>query len=351
MTSRARATYLWLCAAQLAACGGGASPAANEQPPDASCPAPTTTAPTDVYCIGLYARRGTTTPSTSLLAYKPGVVLWSDGAEKQRYLALPAGTQIDTTEFDSWQFPVDTKAFKEFRVDGRLVETRMLWKQAPTNWVMATYIWDDTGKAATLNTSMQPVLLDSGYEIPTAKDCGKCHHGGADKLLGVEALALALPTAEGATLDQLAARGLLSAPPAETTALLPEDDSGSAAAALGFLHGNCGMACHSLRGLGEETKLVLRLRAEEFWDASGRALTEAVTATDAYTASVNTAPTTMSVAQAFPDAKRITRGNHDQSLLYVLSHRRDQYQMPPLVSHRIDEADSAALASWIDALH
>jgi len=277
-------------------------------------------------------------------------LLWSDGAEKQRYLSLPPGTTIDTSRFDAWQFPIGTKVFKEFRLSGTLVETRMLWKQAEKNWVMATYVWDDTGHA-TLNTSMQPVLLASGYEIPTVKDCDKCHHGGSDKVLGIEAVALALPTAEGATLDELVKRGLLSDPPASTSITLPDDGSGNAAAAIGFLHSNCGMPCHSARGLGEETKLVLRLRADEFWDATGQALAETVDATDAYTASVNVDPTTAAVAQAFPGAKRITPGAHDESLLYLLSHRRDKYQMPPLVSHQIDETDNAALAAWIDALN
>ena len=346
-----------LCAARLALClalpvtGCSGSPSATPGK-TVVCPEPTTAAPDDVFCIGLYANGDATRYQPTAVPYTPGTVFWSDGAEKQRYLELPVATTIDTTDMDAWTFPVGTKAFKEFRFDGKLVETRMLWKQAETNWVTATYIWDETQTSAPLNTSTKAVLLPSGYEIPTAKNCGKCHHGGSDKLLGVEAIALALPSAKGQTLERLVAKGLLSNPPSQTKISLPEDETGMAAPALAFLHSNCGMACHSTRGLGEETQLVLRLRADEFWSADGTAAPpESVAATDPYKAAVDVDPSTASVAQAFPGAKRIVPGQHDQSLLWLLSHRRDQYQMPPLVSHVIDEPDSQALADWIDALH
>jgi hypothetical protein len=285
------------------------------------------------------------------MPYTPGVTLWSDGAEKQRYLYLPPSTTIDTSDMDAWKFPVGTKAWKEFRFDGKLVETRLFWKQGDANWASGTYIWDETETTATLDTGTKPTILPSGYEIPTAKDCGKCHHGGADKLLGVEAVALGLPTAVGATLEHLVANGALSNPPATTSVVLPEDATGKAGPALGYLHANCGMPCHSTRGLGEETQLVMRLRAGELWSAGGGASSPIdATTTDVYKATVQQPPTTASVAQQFPDAKRITPGVHDQSLVWLLSHRRGNYQMPPLVSHKVDDAGTQRLSDWIDAL-
>jgi hypothetical protein len=192
------------------------------------------------------------------------------------------------------------------------------------------------------------VVLPSGYEIPTQKDCDKCHHGSPDKLLGIEAVALSLPTAEGATLGMLAAKGLLTNPPAVLAKSLPEDATGKAGAAFGYLHANCGMPCHSARGLGEETKLVLRLRAGELWPDSGAAAS--VEQTDIYRATLNQNGTTASVNQKFPGAFRITAGAHEKSLIWLVSHLRGQYQMPPLVSHQIDEVGTQVLADWIDAL-
>lgn len=316
-----------------------------------ACDIPADGLPDDVFCTGLYKDRDPTKFADDVMPYTPGVTLWSDGAEKHRYLALPPSTTIDTSDLDVWNFPVGTKAWKEFRVGGVLIETRIFWKRGASNWASGTYIWDETGEAH-LNTSKEPILLADGYEIPTAKDCGKCHHGGADKLLGVEAVALGLPTAEGATLSQLAADGLLSAPPPRTTIELPMDVTGKSGAALGYLHANCGMPCHSTRGLGDETELVLRLRAGEFWppDAGSDPPPVDATQTDTYAATVNQVPTTASVAQKFPDAKRITPGVHEMSLVWLMPHRRDDYAMPPLVSHKVDEPGTQALSDWIDAL-
>jgi hypothetical protein len=305
----------------------------------------TDTTPADLFCTGLYAKQSPLEYAASPLPYKPGVTFWSDGAEKQRYLYLPPGSQIDTSHLDTWEFPVGTKAWKEFRRNGTLVETRLFWKRADSNWFSGTYVWNADQTQAALNTSRQPLLSADGYEIPTGKDCGKCHHGGADHLLGVEAVSLGLPTSEGVTLTTLAAAGMLSDPPAQLTITLPEDETGKAAAALGYLHVNCGMPCHSSRGLGEETQLILRLRADQIWP-----VVTSVDMTDAYLATVGKDSTTASVAQEFPDAHRITRGNHAQSLLWLLSHRRGDYQMPPLVSHKVDDAGTQQLSDWIDAL-
>jgi hypothetical protein len=319
------------------ACGGQNS--ASE------CPQSSDGVPLQLSCTGLYDAQAPLIHAATVLPYTPGVTFWSDGAEKQRYLYLPPGSQIDTSQLDSWKFPVGTKAWKEFRRNGVLVETRLFWKRAESSWFSGAYVWDERQSDAVLNDSRSPLLSADGYEIPTAKDCGKCHHGGSDNLLGVEAVSLALPTAVGVTLESLRDGGFLSDPPDTLGVSLPEDDTGKAAAALGYLHVNCGMPCHSSRGLGEETQLILRMRADQLWPEP-----VPVEQTDAYMATIRQMPTTASVHQEFPDALRITPGNHDQSLLWLLSHRRGDYQMPPLVSHRVDDVGTQKLSDWIDAL-
>ncbi len=347
------------CLASCASNGTSASVPADDAGVDATaaCTVPVVGLPTDVFCTGLYTNHDSKQHAPETLAYTPGVKLWSDGAEKSRFIAIPAGSTIDTSNLDAWSFPVGTKAWKEFRVAGVLVETRLFWKRTATSWESGTYIWDSTENSASLNTATKGIVRPDGYEIPTAKDCDKCHHGGADKLLGVEAVALALPAAQGATLTVLASKGLLSNPPLETTRALPEDATGKAGAALGFLHANCGMPCHSSRGLGDETKLVMRIRAGELWptasdagSAPGAGPVVAPSATDVYGATVNQAPTTAAVAHAFPGTSRITPGAHDKSLVWLVSHLRGNYQMPPLVSHKVDEVGTQQLAEWIDAL-
>lgn len=327
-------------------CSSSSSP-----PPDPfkDCVEPDTGLPTDLFCTRLYADRTAKPLGSGVMSYTPGVVLWSDGAEKQRYFYLPPSAKIDTSNLDAWKFPVGTKAWKEFRLDGKLVETRLFWKRNETTWESGTYVWNPDG-TATLNTAApKGVILPNGYEIPTQKDCDKCHHGGSDKLLGIEAVALSLPSAQGATLTALAAGGYLTTPPSKTAMTLPEDATGKAAGALGYLHANCGMPCHSTRGLGDETKLVLRLRAGELWPASGAPVP--VEGTDLYKATINQDGTTASVNQQFPGAHRVTPGAHDKSLVWLVSHLRGNYQMPPLVSHKVDDVGTQRLADWIDALH
>jgi hypothetical protein len=341
--------------AVAASCSNDASPSSPPPAPDLGCVEPATGLPADLFCTGLYADhsidRSQARLAAGVMPYTPGVRLWSDGAEKHRFLYLPPSTQIDTSDLDSWKFPVGTKTWKEFRVDGVLVETRMYRKRSATLWDAGTYVWDSTGTKATLNTALKGTILPSGYEIPTLKDCDKCHHGGPDKVLGIEAVALALPTADGATLTALAQQGLLSHPPSPTTIHFPEDDTGKAGVALGYLHANCGMPCHSARGLGDETKLVLRLRAGEFWpDGAAPPATVDASTTDSFQATLNQPPTTAAVAQAFPGSKRITPGSHATSLLWQVSHLRGNYQMPPLVSHKVDDVGTQQLADWIDAL-
>jgi len=332
-------------------CAGSRDPDPDRDGIADDCVIPEHGLPADVFCTGLQLDRDPGQYVERVAPYEPGVTLWSDGAEKQRYLYLPPGTEIDTTDFDAWQFPEGTKAWKEFRFDGRLVETRLFWKRAPSEWASGTYIWDASGSDATLDTSRMPTIVGDDYEIPTAKDCGKCHHGGADKLLGIEAVALALPGALGVTLQVLRDDGRLSWAPSSPQARLPEDSTGRAAAALGYLHANCGMPCHSSRGLGDETQLLLRIRADEIWQLPqhGAPVSDATEA-EAYAATVGVEPTTASVAQRFPGALRVTPGVHESSLLWLMTDRRDDYAMPPLVSHKVDPAGTKALAAWIDAM-
>ena len=338
------------CADQVAPVTMAPATAQAGSPAEApACTEPDSGLPGDVFCTGLYRDRDATRYAENARPYTPGVTLWSDGAEKQRYLYLPPGSTIDTSNIDAWQFPVGTRAWKEFRFEGKLVETRLFWKRDERTWESGTYVWNAEQTAASLNTSRMPLLLPSGYEIPTAKDCGKCHHGGADKLLGLEAVALALPSARGLTLERLASEGALSQPPSPLSITLPEDSTGLAGAALGYLHANCGMPCHSSRGLGHETELLMRLRADEYWTSSG-AVTPSAPSTESYRATVNQPAITGAVTSKFPDTLRITAGQHERSLVWLLGHRRGEYQMPPLVSHRIDEQAMQALGAWIDAL-
>ena len=145
-------------------------------------------------------------------AFEPRYPLWTDGAAKRRWIHLPTGTAIDKSNPEAWEFPRGTRLWKEFALDGRVVETRFLERQADGRWRYATYLWNAQGTQATL--APEDGARVGRYAVPSRNDCVTCHEGPAVPVLGYSAVQL---------------------------------ESGLPAAA-GYLHGNCGH-CHNERAL------------------------------------------------------------------------------------------------------
>src|SRR6185312_2276089 len=101
--------------------------------------------PQDLECTGFYSDWASKTISADARPYTPGIEFWSDGAAKQRFIYLPPSTQIDTTDMDEWIFPVGTKVWKEFRLGGKQIETRLFWKISASQWTWTTYEWSPDG--------------------------------------------------------------------------------------------------------------------------------------------------------------------------------------------------------------
>src|SRR4051812_16610876 len=103
--------------------------------------------PAHLSATGLYADIASEELAADVVPYTPQFPLWSDGAAKQRWIWLPPGTQIDTTDMDEWQFPDGTKLWKQFSVAGVKVETRLLEKRGAReqDWIAISYVWDADG--------------------------------------------------------------------------------------------------------------------------------------------------------------------------------------------------------------
>ena len=200
-------------------------------------------------CTGLYTDFASKEIASNAFAYTPSTPLWSDGAQKQRWIELPPGTQIDISNPNEWSFPVGTKLFKEFRVEGKRVETRMFQKETTDFWVYATYAWNSDDSAAAINFGGPvPVPVGDGgatWTIPTTDDCNEGHRGRQDRILGFEQVGLGLPDAQGMTLALLAEMGLVTPAPANVSLAIGDDGTGLDALALGWLHVNCGVTCHN----------------------------------------------------------------------------------------------------------
>lgn len=307
-------------------------------------------APTHLRCTGLYDKWTKKTISAGVREFKPGPTLWSDGAVKTRWVLLPTATKIDTTDMDAWVFPVGTKFWKEFVLGGKRVETRMFWKIGSTTWLRTTYQWSaDESTAIRLDTGYTENDAGDtdagGYEIPALGKCDQCHAGATDKILGFEAVGLGVSGATGYTLAQLVADGRLTVNPAKTALTIPEDGHGSANA-LGWLHANCGTACHNANPAAFCFFKGMHLRLSY---AELAATTPVVTGLEAYT-------TTYNVAATLPSAtyKRIAPGDvANSSVHFLASHRNNvvpNAQMPPIDTHIIDPTGVGYLNTWISQL-
>ena len=116
---------------------------------------------------GLYANIATGALAPGLQAYQPQFALWSDLATKKRWIKLPPGSKIDTSDMNYWSFPNDTKIFKEFTRDGVRVETRMIWKHGAGDWFMLIDATDVGALPAAMlrfsgNIALKPLTISSG---------------------------------------------------------------------------------------------------------------------------------------------------------------------------------------------
>lgn len=317
-------------AALDAAAGRDASP--DSEVPDSGAEDAGLVLPETLAESGLYAEGSTVALAEGVMAFAPRYALWSDGAEKQRWLYLPNGTQIDSRDMDFWRFPVGTKAWKEFSRDGKKLETRLLWKTAQ-GWFMVAFAWNDTGTEAIAAPDGVSNALGTEHDIPARDDCGSCHKGQPDILLGASAIQLS-HEAPGQTLAGLAADGALSDPPNGSFAL-PDTAEWNA---LGYMHANCG-SCHNPTGM-----------------AYDRANMDTWLRTDALSDIENT-PTYQSLVDVpLSDMQddltvRVVSGDPDQSgVILRMMTRGNEKAMPPIASEIPDETGLSLIRSWISAL-
>jgi hypothetical protein len=254
--------------------------------------------------------------------YEPLAALWSDGATKRRWLALPPGTVIDTSDMDDWKFPVGTRVWKEFTRDGVRVETRLIWKRGENDWPMVAFIWDPQQTEAYAAPEGQADASGTPHDVPDASKCPLCHNGRSDRLLGPTALQLSRP-GPLLTIDTLSSEGLLSDPPAAPLAL-PGD--AQTQTALAYLHANCGH-CHNPDALGADRHISVY-----FWqraDSLAR-LQDTVT----YRSLV-----TEKASPLWIDA-----------VLERMSNRGGKQQMPPIATEDVDEDGLDAVRALMERL-
>jgi hypothetical protein len=279
---------------------------------------------------GLYALDPTGPLSPNIRAFRPRFELWSDGADKRRFIWLPPGARIDTSDMDSWQFPVGTKVWKEFARAGVRVETRLL-QRLPSGWIGLSYVWQQDGADAIAAPYGVIDALGTPHNVPASNECDACHGGRASHVLGFSAVQLAEPTEEEAlNLEELIRAELISDVPT-VEPRVPGNETEQAA--LGYLHANCSH-CHNAsrpnrsgsRCFDPENGLDFLLRAGEASSVS----------------ETNTYRTAADVL----DAGR----PNDSTVIDLVSQRGRFKQMPPLATEVVDNAAVALLRRWIEEM-
>jgi len=346
--SMQRALHLRRALAALLAACFALSPASPQGTAD-------TALPPRLSDTGLYAAGSTTQLQPDVLSFTPQYPLWSDGADKRRWIRLPAGAVIDASLPDAWQFPPGTQLWKEFSHDGRRVETRLIERQHNGVWRYATYVWNDSGSDTTLvpprGIRALPVAEapQGRYDIPGRADCTACHEGGATPVLGFSALQLSpdrdpqaahaqAPTPDDINLRTLAERGLLRNLPVALLQQAPQVVAASAGerAALGYLHANCGH-CHNRSGAGVPVRLTLAQSALDGTASRAATLASAVGVAGRYRAA----------GAADPSALIDPLAPERSVLLARMQSRQPHLQMPPLGSRVTDHEGLALVQRWI----
>ena len=158
---------------------------------------------------GIFTNLATLTPSAGVVPYNVATPLWSDGASKQRWIALPNNGSHDTPAEDivfnekgNWQFPAGTVFVKHFEIatndnnpsQVKRLETRLLVCTENGGKYGVTYKWNSAGTDAELLTTGESetynVTLSGGgtvtrnWDYPSRADCLQCHTPAAGQALG-----------------------------------------------------------------------------------------------------------------------------------------------------------------------
>jgi hypothetical protein len=270
---------------------------------------------------GLYADVELTMLIAGAHAIHPRFPLWSDGADKTRWLFLPAGSEIDTSDPDRFVFPVGTRAVKEFRLGGRRVETRLSTKTSD-GWDFISFVWREDGSDADAAPDGRADVVD-GYDVPSRADCYFCHGSPSDGLLSVDAV-------------QLGQLGVEQLPVSAIVGWDPPGDP-EVATALGYLHGNCA-SCHREGSLAGD-RSTLWLDVPTGLDDPARA------------PAVLTGVDQLAQHRVDGTTVNIVAGDREASQLWVRMGLRDLEAMPPRGTEIVDQAGVGQIGAWIDGLN
>ena len=297
-------------------------------------------------------------PAASVIPYDLNSTLFTDYAQKARFIQLPEGMKMEYIGEDLPKFPLGTILIKNFFYNHderapekgrRIIETRLLVKQEK-EWKVATYIWNDDQTEAfyeVLGGTKKVSWIDSKgntqkilYTIPDNNDCKSCHKNeGVVTPIGPKIRNLNRNAAETSEnqLAMFASQGHLEGLPEDINEVPKlaawEDESFSIEdRARAYLEINCGH-CHSPNGPANNT--ALNLNIEE---------------TDPHHLGYCKGP--VSAAQGSGDLRfDIVPGNAEKSIVHFrMNSAETGVAMPEIGKSLVHTEGVELIAAWINAM-
>jgi uncharacterized repeat protein (TIGR03806 family) len=326
-----------LLAASLLALGGAVAHAHLAAPPVSDAAVTGAGFPRTLSEFGFFADGARQVPAGGVTPYALNTPLWSDGAEKLRFIYLPQGTQLAADGDGLLRFPVGAAIIKTFAFgEGeaqRLIETRVLLHRAE-GWVALPYRWNAEQTEATLALAggridlVTPAGEAISYAIPNKNQCKSCHSKDGQVIpIGPKARNLSAEWLGG-----MAKAGLLDRVP-EGAGQLPDwrtHATGPAEPlARAYLDVNCAH-CHQPGGGASNSGLDLR------WEQS-----------DAHAIGIMKRPVAAGRGAGGHDFS-VVPGQPDSSiLLYRMDSAEGGIAMPELGKSSVDRDGVAVVRRWI----
>lgn len=216
----------------------------------------TATFPRKLSQTGLFADLKTMTPATGVVPYDVTVERWLDGADAQRWVAIPGDGKIQLASGpdDSATYPEGTVFAKHLAASSSAtpLETQLLHFENG-KWNPYSYLWNDDKSDAELvsaNGASRSFSFDAEgkvdprtWHVNAVNECKLCHNAGPKFVLGFTRHQL------NQRLDSLSAAGVIEhSPPVadnDPSRLVDAHDESQSLEdrARSYLHGNCAM-CH-----------------------------------------------------------------------------------------------------------
>ena len=303
---------------------------------------------------GAFSDLITLTPAPGLIPYDLIESFWSDGADKNRWIAIPnngthntAAEQIQFSENGNWDFPKGTVLVKHFELGGKRLETRFEVKGDDDQYYYLSYKWNAAGTDATLlTTGLDEEIIVNGqpqtYHYPSPSECFTCHQAAAGNVLGLRTRflnkAITYPST-GQTTNQLVAlssigvlnQNITNAATNNFVTVAAHDDLSQPLElrARSYLDVNCS-ACHQ-PGTGNRTvfdaRITTPLAGQNYIDG------DAISPLGLNNPSI------------------IVAGEVDRSVIhYRMNSLITGIAMPPLSKNKIDNEGVQVIANWINSL-